>query len=441
MASDDPNDSSSDSPVRTGKMVTMLCIDGGGVRGIIPAVILEFLEDEIRRQDSEYDDGRLADYFDVIAGTGTGGLIATMLAAPDHKKPCNKDGRLRPLYAAHQILGFYKEHCPKIFEKSMLGNLPGIGSIKEYMRWPKYDGKYLHKLCKDILGDLKMHETITKLVIPTFDIKLLQPTIFSTEEAKRNEFKNAYLHEVCIGTSAAPTYFPAVHFETGDWEFNLIDGGVTANNPTMVAMNEVIRDSLEEHQSTRQVKAATDCTQYLVLSLGTGTCPNVNKYDAEKVSSWGMVQWITPIMEVYSEASTDMVDIETAIHFRAVQSQENYLRIQACSFIEDSAPPMDVATKQSMKELECVGNLLIHEDVSRVNIDTGVYERVEGGGTNKQALERFAKLLVNERKARMRDACMEREQNLECATKLLLDKPDVRQGKVVNRKFMQTSVH
>ncbi|KAI3950829.1 hypothetical protein MKW92_044313 [Papaver armeniacum] len=232
MASDDPNDSSSDSPVRTGKMVTMLCIDGGGVRGIIPAVILEFLEDEIRRQDSEYDDGRLADYFDVIAGTSTGGLIATMLAAPDHKKPRNKDGRLRPRYAAHQILGFYKEHCPKIFEKSMLGNLPGIGSIKEYMRWPKYDGKYLHKLCKDILGDLKMHETITKLVIPTFDIKLLQPTIFSTEEAKRNEFKNAYLHEVCIGTSAAPTYFPAVHFETGDWEFNLIDdnGGYERSN-------------------------------------------------------------------------------------------------------------------------------------------------------------------------------------------------------------------
>ncbi|RZC47043.1 hypothetical protein C5167_039989 [Papaver somniferum] len=180
MASDDPNDSSSDSPVRTRKMVTMLCIDGGSVRGIIPAVILEFLEDEIRRQDSDYDDGRLADYFD----------------------------------------------------KSMLGNLPGIGSIKEYMRWPKYDGKYLHKLCKDILGDLRMHETITKLVIPTFDIKLLQPTIFSTEEAKRNEFKNAYLHEVCIGTSAAPTYFPAVYFETGDWEFNLIDdnGGYERND-------------------------------------------------------------------------------------------------------------------------------------------------------------------------------------------------------------------
>ena len=77
---------------------------------------------------------------------------------------------------------------------------------------------------------------MTNIAIPTFDIKRLQPTIFSTYEVKKIPSLDASLSDICIATSAAPTYLPAHYFETKDSdgkvrEFNLIDGGVAANNP------------------------------------------------------------------------------------------------------------------------------------------------------------------------------------------------------------------
>uniref|UniRef100_A0A6N2M4H7 Patatin n=1 Tax=Salix viminalis TaxID=40686 RepID=A0A6N2M4H7_SALVM len=87
------------------KVATVLSIDGGGIRGIIPGSLLAFLESKLQELDGAQ--ARIADYFDIIAGTSTGGLVATMLAAP------NKENR--PLYAAKDINDFYFEHCPKIF--------------------------------------------------------------------------------------------------------------------------------------------------------------------------------------------------------------------------------------------------------------------------------------------------------------------------------------
>ncbi|KAL8151943.1 hypothetical protein V2J09_021751 [Rumex salicifolius] len=96
-------------PPRSGKLITILSIDGGGIRGIIPGIILRFLESQLQSLDND-PNARLADYFDVITGTSTGGLVTAMLAAPDENN--------RPLYAANEIVPFYLEHCPKIFPQS-----------------------------------------------------------------------------------------------------------------------------------------------------------------------------------------------------------------------------------------------------------------------------------------------------------------------------------
>jgi len=92
-------------PPAYGSIVTVLSIDGGGVRGIIPGTILAFLEAKLQELDGP--DARVADYFDVVAGTSTGGLVSAMLTAPD------KEGR--PLFAAKDINDFYLRHSPKIF--------------------------------------------------------------------------------------------------------------------------------------------------------------------------------------------------------------------------------------------------------------------------------------------------------------------------------------
>ncbi|GMN34265.1 hypothetical protein TIFTF001_044888 [Ficus carica] len=209
-----------------GNVITVLSIDGGGIRGIIPATILSFLESELQKLDGE--DARIADYFDVIAGTSTGGLVTAMLAAPDEND--------RPLFAAKDIKDFYLQHCPKIFPQDSFP-LAGATEIIKSLTGPKYDGKYLHKLLRERLGDLKLHQTLTNVIIPTFDIKRLQPIIFSSYEVKRNPSLDALLSDICIGTSAAPTYLPAHCFHTENpngevvREFHAIDGGVAANNP------------------------------------------------------------------------------------------------------------------------------------------------------------------------------------------------------------------
>jgi hypothetical protein len=165
---------SSSTPPAYGSIVTVLSIDGGGVRGIIPGTILAFLEEKLQEYD-ERPDARLADYFDVIAGTSTGGLVTAMLTAP------NKDGR--PLFAAKDINGFYLDHCPRIFPPGGGGGGGPLGLLKK-LSGPKYDGKYLHALVRDLLGETRVSQALQNIVIPTFDIKLLQPTVFSKYDVK-----------------------------------------------------------------------------------------------------------------------------------------------------------------------------------------------------------------------------------------------------------------
>lgn len=110
------------------------------------------------------------------------------------------------------------------------------------MLWgPKYDGKYLRNLIRRILGNRRLHETITHLLIPTYDIKTLEPQIFSSYEVlkftslhlflqKENSFSSiltnaghgfdALLSDICVGTSSAPVYLPAHLFKTKDYHGN-----------------------------------------------------------------------------------------------------------------------------------------------------------------------------------------------------------------------------
>ena len=147
----------------------------------------------------------------------------------------------------------------------------------------KYNGQHLHKVVKELLGDTRVDQTLKNIVIPTFDMKLHQPTIFSTYDAMRDVSKNALLSDVCISTSAAPTYLPGHHFETKDKDgktraFNLIDGGVVANNPTLLAMTHVSKQILMGNPDYFPIKPA-DYGKFMILLLGTGTAKMEEKFD------------------------------------------------------------------------------------------------------------------------------------------------------------------
>ncbi|MCD9640962.1 Patatin-like protein 2, partial [Datura stramonium] len=285
--------------------------------------------EEALKEELDGEDARLADYFDIIAGTSTGGLVTAMLTAP------NKDKR--PLFAAKDIKPFYLEHGPKIFPQKRMILFGSIMKTLKSLIGPKYNGKYLHQVIEEKLGETHLSETLTNVVIPTFDIKNLQPTIFSTFQAREKPLMDARLSDICISTSAAPTYLPAHYFQTQDedgnfHDFNLIDGGVAANNPALVATSQVTKQIMTGNPDFFPIKPI-DYGRFLVISIGTGSAKVEQKYNAKIASKWGIMGWLlnggsTPIVDVFTQASGDMVDLHISVVFQALHSEENYLRIQ-----------------------------------------------------------------------------------------------------------------
>ncbi|XP_071692972.1 patatin-like protein 2 [Rutidosis leptorrhynchoides] len=380
-----------------GKLITILSIDGGGIRGIIPATILAFLESELQKLDGS--EARLVDYFDVVAGTSTGGLVTAMLTAP------NKNNQ--PLYEAKDIVPFYMKHGPKIFPQQS-GVLGSVLKTVKMLFGPKYNGKYLKKIIRRELGNIRLTDTLTNVVIPTFDIQTLQPTIFSTYQAEVNPSYNVQLSDICISTSAAPTYFPPYYFKNNfadgnGLEFNLIDGGVAANNPALVAISQVTRQVFSKDPEFFPVKPV-DYGRFLVISIGSGASKEAKPYNANAASKWGIFGWLihdnsTPIVDVFTQASGDMVDSHIAVFFQAVHSQGNYLRIQDDTLIGDAAS-VDIATKDNMSKLKDIGDKLLKKPASWVNLRNGLSEPRDNGQTNAESLTRFAKLLSEEKKLR-----------------------------------------
>lgn len=387
-----------------GNYVTILSIDGGGIRGIIPSTIIAQLEAELQELDGE--DVRIADYFDVVAGTSTGGIITTMLTAAGENN--------RPAYAAKDLVPFYLENAPKIFPQIggsfACGPFVWLVELIKVLTGPKYNGKYLHQLLRQQLGERRLLQTLTNVVITSFDIKNLQPTIFSSFEARDDALLNALLSDICISTSAAPSLLPSYYFTNTDdegntREYNLIDGALAANNPALIAIREVTKEIYKENPDFTPTLRPLDLTKFLVISLGTGSAKNEHLYDATMASKWGVLGWIynngtTPVLKCFSEGSSDMVDFHLSVFFSSIQSPDNYLRIQDDSLSGD-LPSVDKATTENLQDLVSVGETLLDKPVTRVNLLTGNYEPVEKGGTNKDALKRFAKLLSDERNLRM----------------------------------------
>ncbi|KAF4353047.1 hypothetical protein G4B88_010036, partial [Cannabis sativa] len=315
------------------------------------------------------EEARLADYFDVISGTSTGGLVTAMLTAPNHNN--------RPVFAAKDVKDFYLTHCPKIFPQNSCPVFPHLTKIVKALSGPKYDGKYLHKLVKEKLGETKLNETLTNVV-------------------KKNTSSNVLLSDICIGTSAAPTYLPAHYFETKDpngeviRKFNLIDGGVAANNPTLVAIGEVSKEIMGGSDAFFPINPL-DYARFLVISLGTGSPKIEKKYSALEAGKWGLLNWLTsggstPIIDVFSHASADMVDLHLSVD----------------DTLTGDMSSVDIATKNNLEDLVKVGDELLKKPVSRVNLETGRCFEVSDSNheTNQDALIRFAKILSEEKKLR-----------------------------------------
>lgn len=194
----------------------VLALDGGGIKGTFPAAFLAAVEENV--------EGRVADYFDLIVGTSTGGIIALGLGLG---------------WSASDLLSFYEEYGPRIFRKA---------SLWECIRWlrrSKYDPAPLHQALQERFGERKIGESSVRLVVPSINLETGAVYLYKTAHHPRFErdYKKCAV-EAARATSAAPTYFPSFISDSG---VPLVDGGLWANNPAAVAAVEA-RTILEWRQ-------------------------------------------------------------------------------------------------------------------------------------------------------------------------------------------------
>jgi patatin-like phospholipase/acyl hydrolase len=203
----------------------ILSIDGGGIKGVIPAAFLALIEETTGK--------RIVDHFDLIAGTSTGGIIAIGLGLG---------------LSAKEILNFYEEEGPRIFDQEKL-EPPSIWSrFQAFLRRSsrparqllvsKYNADALRAALECAFGNRLLGESETRLVIPAFDLHLGGVHVFKTSHHER--FEIDWKHpavDIALATAAAPTYFPSHKMENG---LSLLDGGIWANNPVGLAVVEAI---------------------------------------------------------------------------------------------------------------------------------------------------------------------------------------------------------
>ncbi|KAL5539152.1 hypothetical protein UlMin_044428 [Ulmus minor] len=367
------------------KPIAALSIDGRGVRGIIPGIMLEFLESELQP-------------------SGILLYIYTFLF-------CDlMDGNSNSASISNKFSYLMTQMSPKI---SLILHVDSFleesGGIKKLY----YDGKYLHKLAKDTLGDKRLHDiTLTKIVIPAYDIKKLSPTsalklwLFQVDDG--NKKLDAFLSDICISTSAAPVYLPAYKFSNEGVEFNCIDGGVAANSPTVAAITEAVKKRSEETDGNKEIDL--NDFRLLVLSLGTGEYKE-EKYNAALANSWWAINWLIyplrtfwkadhPLPEILFDANSDMNDYYCTMFFESFSNPENFLRVQDDKLPKelsrlDNGTPANLDKLEHLDKLEQYAKNLLNKPVTTLNSATFDRYEIEAAVTYGEALKEFARKLYD----------------------------------------------
>jgi hypothetical protein len=297
----------------------VLTIDGGGIRGLIPALVLAEIERRTGR--------RTAEMFDLIAGTSTGGILACALARRGEDD--------RPLYRAEELADLYVTEGPKIFDRSLVKTVTSLdGLIDE-----KYDDKGLNGALATYLGDARLKDVLTDVLVTAYDIHDRFAFFFRSSRAREDEAYDFSLFEAARATSGAPTYFEPyqVTDAAGARTYPLVDGGVFAINPAMCAYTEVVGAGHELE---------------VLASLGTGS--QTKHFEYEEAKDWGAIEWVRPLLDMVFDGGADTVDFEAA-----TLAKDRYRRFQAA--LRYSSEALDDASESNLRRLEGDAERLIAE--------------------------------------------------------------------------------
>ena len=361
---------------------SILSIDGGGIRGVIPCRVLQEIETRTGHPTAEL--------FDLIAGTSTGGILAAGLSIR------GDDGR--PKHSAEKLLDLYRgEKGKKIFHRS----LGALNSAK--ILWSSlFSHKNIEHILKEEFGDARLKDACTNLLITSYNTQEKTPFYFRSTEAKEEpDIEDFALKDIARATSAAPTYFPAKAMPyKGAFqgktvnELSLIDGGVFANNPSVLAYVEAIsmwkdspqykaqfREQTELFSTDRGMAADPDPDNFapplLLISLGTGQTKK--PYPYRKIKNWG-VKWLKPLIDIL------MQGVSESVHY-----QMQYL-----------LPPY----------VDQYGNPTPRYHRLNIQIAREFAEMSDTSDRNLQQLERYAEELIQQHDAEIEEICRQLKQIL-----------------------------
>ena len=252
-----------DSLLNKNKSKLVLSLDGGGVRVLAGVVFLKKLEVALGK--------KITDVFDFFIGTSAGGVSALCLACLQMD--------------AEELDEFWSEaNISLTMSKSFWDN------ATVFQTKPKYDGIGKHDVLQKYFKDMLLKDSPKPVAVTAYDVEKRQPRLLTSYADS-----NITALKAGTATSAAPIYYPTEKIEDGSW---LIDGGVVANNPSLIGYVEA-----KKLFKTRDIR---------VLSIGTGI--NRRKINGKKSSTWGMVSWfrhdILGIMtesSMYHELLTDLI--------------------------------------------------------------------------------------------------------------------------------------
>jgi len=260
--------------VQDGRLVRVLAIDGGGIRGVIPARIIWEIESRTGRH--------AAELFDVIAGTSTGGIITLGLALP------GADGK--PLYRANQLGDFYAKDGSRIFSRTKLYAVESADGLSR----PKYTAESLEDWLAEKFQQAQLKDAVCDVLVTSYDIERRRVHFFNSWDARDRPDQNYFMRDVARATSAAPIFFPPALIASvaGPPKFALVDGGVAANDPAMCGFVETRR----RHRAAK----------IMVVSVGTGDGESPIPYDS--AVNWGAAEWAFNVLDVVWDGSTQATD-------------------------------------------------------------------------------------------------------------------------------------
>jgi patatin-like phospholipase/acyl hydrolase len=265
-------------PVPSADHVRILSLDGGGIYQLTAAMGLAELE---RRTGK-----RIADLFDLVAGTSAGGLLGLAALVPD--------AHGRPRYTADELIGLYEDDAGRIFDSSIWHWLRALGGLID----EKYEATGLEAALAEVFGSVPLADAIRPALIPVYDIDRDRPYFFRSHAARGDPAHAFQMRDVLRAATAVPAYFPPGRATNRNGDvLACIDGGVVAFNPALWAYLEA-RELFPE------------ATRVTVASFGAVRPDHGLRSDT--VRGWGRMKWAGPVFELICDVSALGVDAQLA---------------------------------------------------------------------------------------------------------------------------------